>query len=89
MPDVRNTLFMKIMKNNFNNPLIYENLGCTLQVSGVGFNANEYLSKSDFRQDDILFNEILGVSDEIRAKINKEQSDEGAKVYQFLIPLIC
>lgn len=71
------------MKNNFDNPLIYENLGCTLQVSGVGFNSNAYLSESHFRQDNILFNEVLGLPDEIRAKINREKSHEAIVLTMF------
>lgn len=71
------------MKDNFNNPIICENLGCTLQVSGVGFNADKYVSESHFGQDDILFNDILGLPDEIRTKINKKQPHEAKVLTMF------
>lgn len=74
------------MKNNFNNlnnPQIYESLGCTLQISGVGFNANEYFNKSNFTKDDVLFNGVLGLPDEIRAKVNKEELNEAKALTMF------
>lgn len=71
------------MKNNFDNPLIYESLGCTLHIFGIGFDVNGYLSESNFKQDDILFSGILDLPDEIRAKISKEQPQEAKTLEMF------
>lgn len=53
---------------NWENPNIYENFGCILQISGIGFDADAFLEESKFPAEKIRFKGILGTPKEFRNK---------------------
>ncbi|MDQ3801832.1 MAG: hypothetical protein M3384_20605 [Acidobacteriota bacterium] len=62
--------------SNWENPGVYERVGCALQISGKGFDPDAFLEESNLPKEKIRFKGALGIPAEFRDKFHEPDIPE-------------